>query len=49
MKKIFDKGVSTKGIGRGYGLYNVRKIVKKYNGLIESKIEGEDFYISILI
>lgn len=36
IKKMFNKGFSTKSIdGRGYGLYNVKEIVKKYGGKIE--------------
>ncbi|WP_144275995.1 sensor histidine kinase [Gottschalkia acidurici] len=36
LDKIFSKGFSTKSsTGRGYGLYNVKKIVEKYNGKIE--------------
>ena len=34
--KIFNMGFSTKShVGRGYGLYNIGKIVKKYDGEIE--------------
>ncbi|GAA0182027.1 hypothetical protein SH2C18_44730 [Clostridium sediminicola] len=33
--KFFKIGFSTKGKKRGYGLYNVQKIVKSYKGFIE--------------
>lgn len=34
--KIFNSGFSTKGIeGRGYGLYNIKKIVEYHNGEIQ--------------
>lgn len=36
--KMFKKGISTKkGSGRGFGLYNISKILNKYNGEIEVK------------
>lgn len=35
------KGVSSKGDGRGYGLYNVNKILQKYNGKLELYVENE--------
>jgi signal transduction histidine kinase len=35
INKIFDPGFSTKGEGRGMGLYSVDRLVKKYNGNIE--------------
>lgn len=45
MDKIFDKGFSTKkGKHRGYGLYNVKKIVDHYNGTIELSLEN--MYVS---
>jgi signal transduction histidine kinase len=38
--KIFDKGFSTKGFGgRGYGLYNIKKIVESVNGQIQLSCE----------
>lgn len=46
--KIFNMGFSTKSsTGRGYGLYNVAKIVKKYNGEIEvfNEIYCEENYL----
>lgn len=34
--KIFNSGFSTKGVqGRGYGLYNIKKIVEYHNGKIQ--------------
>lgn len=46
---IFKKGVSSKGSGRGYGLYNVKKIVKKYKGSIYARLEEDDLVIEIYI
>ncbi|WP_251859915.1 GHKL domain-containing protein [Clostridium sp. Marseille-Q2269] len=44
IRKIFDKGFSTKAKeGRGYGLYNVKKIANFYNGKIE--LSYEDGYV----
>lgn len=37
LEKIFEFGVSTKGKGRGMGLYSVKKLVQKYNGKVEGK------------
>lgn len=37
---FFKKGVSTKGKGRGYGLYNVKKIVEKYKGEVFTELEN---------
>lgn len=34
VKKIFEKGFSTKGEGRGTGLYQVKDLVEGYNGKI---------------
>ncbi|HAQ06717.1 MAG TPA: two-component system sensor histidine kinase DcuS [Bacillus bacterium] len=34
-KKLFDKGFSTKGENRGYGLFLVRQTVEKLNGMID--------------
>lgn len=46
---FFKKGFSSKGKGRGYGLYNVKKIVKKYKGDIKGRIIEENLVIEILI
>ncbi|WP_300382242.1 GHKL domain-containing protein [Clostridium sp.] len=40
LQGFFKRGISTKGKGRGYGLYNVKKIVKKYKGEIFNKLEN---------
>lgn len=51
MKNIFERGYSTKGENRGYGLNAVDTIVKKYNGLIdvESEVGKTQFAIEIPI
>lgn len=49
VEDFFKKGFSSKGKGRGYGLYNVRKIVKKYKGDIRIKVEGENLAIVLSI
>lgn len=46
---FFKKGFSSKGKVRGYGLYNVKKIVKKYKGDIKGRIIEENLVIEILI
>lgn len=40
---------STKGTGRGYGLYNIKKIVNKYKGKIDIFFNEDIFNISIEI
>lgn len=40
VNNIFERGYSTKGENRGYGLNAVDTIVKKYNGLVE--VESEE-------
>ena len=40
---------STKGTGRGYGLYNINKIVNKYKGKINMSMKEDMFNISIEI
>lgn len=49
INKIFNKEYSTKSSSkRGYGLYNIKEIIKKYNGNIEvfnEKIEGENYLV----
>ncbi len=50
-EKIFKKGFTTKGSeGSGFGLYNVKNLVKKYNGEIHVKCDdssGTSFIISL--
>ena len=41
-------GYSTKGEGRGYGLYNVKNIVDKYRGKIQLSLEEDIMNIKIL-
>jgi two-component system sensor histidine kinase AgrC len=48
LQNIFNKGFSTKGKDRGYGLYNVKKIVKKYKGKIQLAFEDNYLAISII-
>lgn len=47
--KIFNMGFSTKShVGRGYGLYNVEKIIKKYAGEIQvfnEEYGGENYIV----
>ncbi len=47
MRLMFEKGYSTKGEGRGIGLYNVRELVKKYKVdlAVENQSEEEKNYI----
>lgn len=49
LQELFKKGISTKGKGRGYGLYNVKKIVEKYKGEVFTKLENEILTIIISI
>lgn len=49
-KKIFENGFSTKGEGRGNGLYIVNELIKKYNGTISMDSEeniGTSFTITL--
>lgn len=49
INKIFDRGFSTKkGKHRGYGLYNVKKIVNYYHGTIELSFDGDYTIFKIL-
>lgn len=43
-----ERGFSTKGDGRGYGLYNVRRIVKKYSGNLDVFYENKEIRIKVL-
>ncbi|MDO5780591.1 MAG: GHKL domain-containing protein [Clostridium sp.] len=45
---IFKMGYSTKGEGRGYGLYNVKSIVDKYRGKIQMSLDDDIISIKIL-
>lgn len=48
--KIFDKGYSAKGKGRGFGLYIVKKCVDSRQGSVKintSEGEGATFYINL--
>ena len=51
LESVFERGYSTKGENRGYGLNAVDTIVKKYNGLIdvESEVGKTQFIIEIPI
>ena len=46
---FFKKGFSSKGSGRGYGLYNVKKIVKKHKGNIYARVVDNYLVIEIFI
>lgn len=48
IQKFFEKGYSSKGTGRGYGLYNVKRICESYQMEIEcrnERIEGKNLLI----
>jgi two-component system sensor histidine kinase AgrC len=48
--KIFDKGYTTKaGDGHGYGLYNVKRIVERYNGRIQLSFENNYTIFRIML
>lgn len=42
IQNFFVKGYSEKGKGRGYGLYNVKKICEEYNIVLETVIKQEE-------
>jgi len=47
--KMFKRGFSTKkGEHRGYGLYNIKKIVEHYNGTIELFLDDDFIVFKIL-
>ena len=48
LSSIFKMGYSTKGEGRGYGLYNVKNIVDKYRGKIQISLDDDIISIKIL-
>lgn len=41
LDKVFEKGFSTKGEGRGYGLYLVKQSIERLGGTIEVYFNGE--------
>ena len=49
INKMFNMGFSTKShVGRGYGLYNIEKIIKKYSGEIQvfnEEYGGENYIV----
>lgn len=49
LESFFKKGFSSKGTDRGYGLYNVKKIINKYNGSIYSRVIDDFFVIEIYV
>lgn len=49
-QKVFDRGYSTKGPKRGYGLDTLQSIVHDYNGMIELQSQvgkGTTFYVEV--
>lgn len=48
LSSIFKMGYTTKGEGRGYGLYNVKKIVDKHKGKIQVSLEEDIVNISVI-
>ena len=51
IQQMFEDGYSTKGEGRGIGLYHVRKLVQKYkiDLAVENQNQGEQNYICFSI
>ena len=52
VNKMFKEGISTKSHTRGYGLYNVKQIVHKYNGetqVYNDELDGENYVVFNLI
>lgn len=49
VEAFFKKGYSTKGKNRGYGLYNIKKIVEKYKGEIQLSLDENYLNICIII
>lgn len=50
-KRIFDNGFSTKGAGRGTGLYQVKEMVERYGGVITVESQegvGSSFSVSFV-
>ena len=48
LTQIFKMGYTTKGEGRGYGLYNVKNIVDKYKGKIQIGLDESLISIKII-
>ncbi|NMM61772.1 GHKL domain-containing protein [Clostridium sp. P21] len=48
ISSILKKGFSTKGENRGYGLYNVKKIVKNSGGKLQLFFENDQIIFKIL-
>lgn len=48
LSNIFKMGYTTKGEGRGYGLYNVKSIVDKYKGKIQISLDDDIMNIRVL-
>lgn len=48
LHKIYKIGTSTKSSERGYGMYNVKKIIDSYNGTIDFKIKNGTWWYVIL-
>ena len=49
LQRIFDNGFSTKGEGRGTGLYQVKEMVERYGGVISVETQegvGSSFSVS---
>ena len=47
---MIKKGFSSKGTGRGYGLYNIQKIINSHRGnLIVDIIDNENIEIEVQI
>ena len=44
---IFKMGYTSKGEGRGYGLYNIKEIVEKNKGKIMISLENEILTLTI--
>ena len=44
-----EKGYSTKGKGRGNGLYFAKRMVDKYNWITETQNINQNFYIQKLV
>ena len=44
---FFEMGFSTKGEGRGNGLYNVKQVVHKYHGDIIARSLDKEGYIAV--